>query len=109
MTKLRAVSGNIPKFLTNFGFDNGNRFTFILEKMFNAKGISPKVTFEELYEITKIKLIITTVCMNTKQVYYLSHLSFPKLPVILGLRMTASVPFWFTPVRYDNKLFMLCP
>ena len=56
--------------------------------------------------MTNIKLIITSVCLNDKQVYYLSHTSFPDMPVILGVRMTTSFPFWFVPVKYNGKFFV---
>jgi NTE family protein len=103
-TKLRSL--NPSDFFTKFGLDNGARFTFVLEKMFEAKNIPIDITFQDFFKMTQIKLILTAVCMNDKEVYYLSHLTSPNMPVLLGMRMTSSIPFWFIPVEYKGKLFI---
>jgi len=102
--KIRSVNGT--DFFAKFGVDDGSRFMFVLEKMFEAKNIPINITFSDFFKSTKVKLILTTVCMNDKQVYYLSYLTFPDMPVLLGVRMTSSVPFWFVPVEYKDKLFI---
>lgn len=102
--KMRSLDPN--GFFNKFGLDEGIKFNIVLEKLFEAKNIPLNITFKQLYLLTNLKLIITSVCLNDKQVYYLSHTSFPDLPVILGVRMTTSFPFWFVPVKYNNKLFV---
>jgi Predicted esterase of the alpha-beta hydrolase superfamily len=102
--KLRSLDPS--KVLTKFGLDDGTRFNCVLDKMFEAKNIPVNITFKEFFKLTQKKLILTAVCMNDKQVYYLSHLTFPDMPVLLGMRMTSSLPFWFVPVQYNNKLFV---
>jgi NTE family protein len=101
---LRSV--NTSGFLTKFGLDDGFKLNFVLERMFEEKNISKTVTFIELYNLTKIKLIVSTVCLNDKQVYYLSYTTYPDMPVLLAIRMTTSLPLWFTPVSYNGKLFV---
>lgn len=103
-SKVRSV--NFDNFFIKYGIDDGEKLIFVLEKLFESKGISSKITFNELFNLTHIKLILTATCLNNKQAYYLSYLTFPNMPVITGLRITTSVPFWFTPVLYDNKLFV---
>jgi predicted acylesterase/phospholipase RssA len=97
---------NSSGFFKTFGFDDGFKLIFVLEKMFEEKNISKDITFSQLYKKTNIKLIMTTVCLNDKQVYYLSHITFPNMPILLGIRMTTSIPLLFTPVSYNNKLFV---
>ncbi len=97
---------NAPNFFTKFGLDDGARFMLVLEKMFEAKNIPIDISFSKFYEMTQVKLILTAVCMNDKQVYYLSHLTFPDMPVLVGIRITSSVPFWFVPVEYKGKLYI---
>ena len=103
-TKLRSL--NHSDFFVKFGLDNGTRFTFVLEKMFEAKNIPVDITFKDFFKLTQIKLILTAVCMNDNEVYYLSHLTFPNMPVLLGMRITSSIPFWFIPVEYKGKLYI---
>jgi NTE family protein len=91
---------------TNFGFDDGDKLLYIIKQMFKAKNISPDITFKEFYELTNIKLILVATCLNDKQGHYLSNTTYPNLSVILGVRMTSSFPIWFTPVCYNDKMFI---
>lgn len=102
--KLRKIDP--MNFFNTFGFDNGEKFDVFLNKLFNAKHISPNITFKELYEFNPIKVILTTVCLNNKSVYYLSYLTHPNLKIITGIKMSCAVPFWFIPIKYKNKLFI---
>jgi predicted acylesterase/phospholipase RssA len=104
LSKCRAV--NPSDFLKKFGVDDGSKILLILEKMFIAKNVSPKITFNELLKKYGINLILTTVCLNDKNVHYLSNESVPDMAVIFALRMTSSFPFWFIPVEYKNKLYV---
>jgi len=93
-------------FFTKFGLDDGSRLTFVLEKMIESKNLSKHITFGELYQITKKHLIITTVCLNDEQAYYLSHITHPKMPIITGMRMTSALPLWFIPISHNGKLYV---
>lgn len=89
-----------------FGLDDGNRFEMIIGKLFEAKKVSKDITFKELYKLSGIKLIMSTVCLNDKQTYYLSYLNYPDMKVVTGIRMTTSIPLIFCPVSYQGKLFI---
>jgi NTE family protein len=102
--KLRGIEP--LNFLANYGLDNGEKLIITLKKLFEAKKISNSITFKELYKLKRINLIMSTVCLNNKNVYYLSHKTFPDLEVITGIRMSTSVPIWFVPVNYHNKLYI---
>lgn len=104
LSKIKSIDPS--RLLAKHGLDDGSKFVFVLEKMFEEKNISKNITFVELWNMTKIKLILTTVCLNDKQPYYLSHLTFPTMPILLAIRMTTSLPIWFIPVEYNNKLFV---
>jgi NTE family protein len=91
--------------LENFGLDDGSRIKHVFVKLLESKNISPDVTLKELYLLSKIKLVMTTTCLNDSQPYYLSYLNYPNLPLVTAVRMTSAIPLVFTPVKYDNKLF----
>jgi NTE family protein len=97
---------NIENVLTKFGIDNGNNLFLIISKMFVAKKIDVNITFQKLYEITSVKIILSTVCVNTREVHYLSYDTHPNMSVIFAMRMTSAVPFIFHPIKYNNKLFV---
>jgi NTE family protein len=104
LSKIKSI--NPSKLLTKHGLDDGSKLIFVLETMFEGKNISKHITFLELWNKTKIKLILTTACLNDKQPYYLSHITYPTMPIIFAIRMTTSLPIWFIPVEYNNKLFV---
>ena len=74
--------------------------------MFKLKGFSKNITFKELYEKTKKELIITGVCINEKKCYYFSYKNTPDMNVIKSIRISTAVPLYFTPIQYDNKLWV---
>ncbi|AYV84659.1 MAG: patatin-like phospholipase [Hyperionvirus sp.] len=96
----------LDNLLKLFGLDDGTGMQIIVEKMFSAKKISTSITFQQLFEITKKTLIITASCINDKKAYYYSHTTFPDAPVLLAIRMSMSVPLYFAPVKYKNKIFI---
>lgn len=67
---------------------------------------SENITLKELYEKSKIKLIITSVCINTKSLKYLSHETEPDLDILTAVYMSSAIPGVFPPVNYKNKLYV---
>lgn len=96
----------VENFIYKFGFDDGNNFNMILKKMFITKKIDPSITLNELYCKTKKKLIVTTVCVNENKVEYMSYENFPNMQVILAIRMSTCIPFFFSPIKYNKKLYI---
>lgn len=96
----------IENFLNKFGFDDGEKIVIIIKKMFINKGYSENITFKELYDKTNKKLIMTATCINNKKIYYYSTDTYPEMNVIKALRMSISIPIYFTPVEYDNQMYV---
>ena len=93
-------------FFSYFGIDEGNNLELILEKMFNLKGYQKNITYKELFEKTKKELIITGVCINEKKCYYFSHKNTPEMNVLKSIRISTSIPLYFTPIQYNNMLWV---
>jgi NTE family protein len=91
--------------LKKFGMDEGKKIECVLKELFKNKGIDENITLSELYQKTNIKLIMTTVCINKKEACFLSYESHPNLSVLKGVRMSISIPFWYTPVEYEGNLY----
>jgi NTE family protein len=104
LSKLKNI--NPSGLLNDYGLDNGHKLEFVLIKLLEAKNINPGITFSELYKKTGIHVILATVCLNDKQVHYLSHLSTPDLSIITACRMTSSIPIYFVPVQYKEKSYV---
>lgn len=97
---------NIDSLFEKYGVDNGKKINIVFEELFKAKNINPDITFLDLFEKTGKEIIMTSVCVNDKKIIYISHKTFPNMKVIIGMRMTSCVPFWFVPIKYENKLYV---
>ena len=104
ISKIKKMSVN--NFFQFFGIDDGNNLEIILENMFELKGFNKNTTFLELFNKTKKELIITGVCINEKKCHYFSYKNYPNMPIIKAVRISCSVPIYFNPVKYDNKLWV---
>lgn len=104
LNKLKNVS--VSLFLESFGLDSGDRLIKTLVKLLNAKNIKHDITLNELYAQTHKTFIITSVNVNEQKVKYLSHTTYPNLPVIQAVRMSISIPFVFTPVLFEKCLYV---
>lgn len=92
--------------ISSFGLDNGSRMDHILKKLIQKKNVSQNITLKELYEKTKKKLILTSVCLNSKELCYLSYETHPDLELYIAMRMTSAIPFLYTPILYNGKFYI---
>ncbi len=92
--------------ISKFGFDDGNRFMLVVEKLLTAKNMSKDITFKELYRKTHLNYIVTGSCINSKTVYYFSHVNYPNMKVLEAVRISIAVPILFTPHKFESKLFI---
>lgn len=88
-----------------YGLDSGYGFIIELEKWLENKGYSKTITLKKFYEMTKKNLYIVTTCVNKMTPVYLNHSSHPDLMVVHAMRMSISIPFIFTAVKYKNDLY----
>jgi NTE family protein len=104
LSNIKKISPS--NFFSYFGIDDGNNLELVLEKMFSLKGFEKNITFRELFEKTKKELIITGVCINEKKCYYFSYKNTPEMNVLQSIRISASIPLYFTPIQYNDKLWV---
>lgn len=94
------------KFLTHYGLDDGIRLELFAKSLLNGKKIDENINFKKLYKMTGKTLIITATCINNKKIYYFSHKTAPNMKVITALRMSISIPIFYTPVFYKGKYYV---
>jgi predicted acylesterase/phospholipase RssA len=92
--------------IAKYGLNDGSRLMFVLKKLMKAKGYNDDISFKELYKKTKINLIITGVCINDKKAYYFSHTKYPDMKVLDAIRISVSVPIYYTPFVFEEKIFI---
>ena len=93
-------------FFENFGIQDGERIKLLFIKFLKSKLNKKDVTFKELYELTKKKLIIvgTNLTKGCEITYSVDHT--PDFSVIIALRISCSVPIVFIPVTINGEIFV---
>lgn len=89
-----------------FGISSPEPIIYSIYKFMKNKNINNKITFLELYEMTKINLIITGTCLNDITIKYFSHSTTPDMQILKALRISISIPFIFRPYQFDGKLWV---
>ncbi len=97
---------NLLNFFNTYSIDNCDNFVYTFKKLIEKKNINPDITLLELYKKTKKKVVVTTICLCSKEVEYISYENYPDMPLVTAMRMTTCVPFLYPPVKYNNKLYI---
>lgn len=92
--------------MKHFGFDRCDKMEYVIYRLIIQKNIDPYITLAELYKITRKEVIFTTVCVNTKELCYISHETNPDIPLLTAVRMSMAIPILFTPVNYNGYLYI---
>lgn len=106
MKKHQLYDIDLNTFLTSFGFDSKSKFDYIISRLMQNKNIDPNITFQSLYNITQKKIIITAVCINNIKYEMISYENFPDMQVRTALLMSMAVPVLFSPVIYNNLMYV---
>lgn len=83
----------------NYGLYSGDKMILYIENMFIQKNLDINITFSELHKYTNNILVLTGTSLNTMNTFYFNYHTTPDLPVIKALRMSISIPFYFTSVK----------
>lgn len=104
LSKLKCTS--ILSFFDNYGLDKGDGLEYVVKRLIVAQGFDENITLKELFDITKKKLILTTVCLNSLSICYLSYETYPDIELYKAIRMSASIPIFYTPVIYKKEYYI---
>lgn len=102
-----VIECDIDRMINNFGLDDGSGVMKILSVFLAKKGVTTSTTFLDLYNRTNKNINMIGCCLtkkNKKEV--LSHRTTPNMPIIMGIRITSSIPFIFEPVRYEGHVYV---
>jgi predicted acylesterase/phospholipase RssA len=104
----QMVISNIDNILDeiNIGLNLCDPIIYVIGHMIKKKGFSVKSTFEDLYNKTKKKLIITGVCLNDSSLHYFSYETTPQMNILKAITISISIPIIFKPCLYNNKLWV---
>lgn len=96
--------------LFNYGLFTGNKMVKYLNSLFEKKGYSKDITFIELFNETQKTLVITGTSLTQKNTFYFNYHTFPNMKVIDAVRISISIPLYFTCVKYtiDDIQHIFC-
>jgi len=97
---------NITNLFENLGLDSGKNIIKVLGTMLENKKINKDITLLDFYKLNKKKFILTTCCLDTNTVEYLSYETHPTLKLSEAVRMSTAVPLYFCPYKYNNKFYI---
>lgn len=97
---------HILDYMNCFGVDNGDKFKKVISIIIKKKLNVNSITFEELYEKTKIEMNIIATCINDyKEVIY-NYKNTPKQDVMNAIYNSSCVPYYYIPNNIDSKMYV---
>ena len=78
-----------------FGLNSPDPIMYIVSAVLDKKKIDKKITFKELYDQYKIKLIITGTSLNDVSIHYFSIDNDPSMQILKAIRISISIPLIF--------------
>lgn len=97
---------NIESFLSEFGLDDGTYFMAHMADLFLSVNVDPRITFGELFQHHRKRLVITGTNTSAHKPEYFSTVNCPEMRVLDAVRISMSIPLLFTVVRRHDGLFV---
>jgi predicted acylesterase/phospholipase RssA len=95
----------IPNIFMRYGAVSTAPITKLIAETFQRKNIDTDITFQELYNMFKIDLIITGSNVNTSETKYFNYKNTPDMKVKDACTISMSYPILFTPTLLDNDYY----
>ena len=92
--------------MSSYGFDDEVNLVSMIKELMDKKNIKHDITFKELFKLTNKRLIITVTNLTLKKAEYLDYKRTPDMNVLIGLRMSFSVPIVFKPIIYNGCYYV---
>jgi len=108
LDNLRDInSDNILGFNETFGLDSCNQFCKIFKVITKKLLGNENATFKDLKEkLPKYNLIIVGTNISKKTLDKFSYIDTPDMPIWLAVRISMSVPIYFTKVFYNGDCYV---
>jgi len=97
---------NCNIFLSEYGLDTGEKIMSAMKTFLSEKYQIEDITFIELYNKTNIELDIVTTNYTLSKCEIFNYKDTPDVSVLLAIRMSISVPFFYTPVEYNDCYYV---
>ena len=89
-----------------YGINDGEIISYSVKKILKFKELSEDLTFIDLIKKTGKNLVIPVTNITQKKIEYISVDTYPEMKVVTAIRMSASIPIIFEPVKYYNDIYV---
>ncbi|AGE56160.1 lipid hydrolase [Paramecium bursaria Chlorella virus NE-JV-1] len=93
---------DIQNFSNAFGVDTGEHLFRWIDIVLGNE----LYTFKSILEKTGITLVVCATNLSTSSAVYFSPESHPEMDVRLAIRMSCSLPIFFSAVRYEEEIYV---
>ena len=106
------TADSLLNFFNSYGIDSGEKFLQIIKTIIKFglqkfhDYLNPDPTFLDLYNLTKKKININAVCLNTREVEVFNYINTPNISIINAVRMSCSIPLLVKPFKHNNKFYV---
>jgi len=97
---------SIENVFIKYGISNGDKFDFIIKSFVKKKLGVDDINFKNLYQITKKNLVIIGTNFTKCCEEAFSWDRTPTMSVITAVRISCSIPVFFTPVLYNGCYYV---
>ena len=97
---------SVENVFLKFGISNGERFEFILKSFLKNKLGIEDINFKNLHQVTKKNLVIIGTNFSKCSEEAFSWERTPTMSVITAVRISCSIPVFFTPVFYNGCYYV---
>ena len=91
---------------TSNGINSGVYFQDYIRHLIHTQTGNPNINFAQLFEYTKIELVITGTNMTTGTTEYFSYKTTPEMEVWKAVRISIAIPVFFAPFVYNKNMYV---
>jgi len=95
----------ITCFTTSFGLESGEKINKLITILIQKKNFKEDINFLELYNKTKINLIITGTCITNSKKVFFNYKETPEMKISEAVRISISIPLIFNFIKMNNKIY----
>ena len=109
LTKIKTslyIDENIFSFFEEYGLCNLNKLQIYLQSLLEIKYRTKKITYLELYNLTKKNLNIVAICINKNEEVLFNHINTPNIDIIDSIIASSSIPFVFPPKKIESDYYI---
>jgi predicted acylesterase/phospholipase RssA len=101
----RNMFFSIYNLIKHYGIVDSSYIKKYCDSVFEKKMLNPNITFEELYKITNIELVISGSNINKMRIEYFTHKTTPNMKIFDAIKISIAFPLVFKPVKYNDSYY----